>query len=131
MINNTTYNLPFPIRTVVKWEVLRVTDCDNLTPPYVGIEIQLYSTNSVKWPTPYTLVIRDSGYSRVMRVNASSTNFSDQILMTDVQLSGTPYTSISAAYDANTANGTKAQRRKAVEDLLVSLGAMPTEFATT
>lgn len=132
MINcATTYNLTYAIRTVSKWEVKRVLDFDEITPQYAAVEVAVYSTGNVKWPAGFVLSIRNTGLSRVLRVSASPTSFNDEVALTDVQLSGTPYTSIVTAYDANTASGTKAQRRKAVEDILVSLGAMPSEFAGT
>lgn len=133
MVNNAQLDLAFPIRNISKWELADVDPCPHLTPKFVTLVIVLYSKQAgveTAWPAPFALTVRDSGASRVLQVNQTPTCFNDQIVLNDVQLSGTPYTAIFDAYHANTIEGGKEQHhRKAVEDLLPSLGVMPTRLA--
>jgi hypothetical protein len=74
------------------------------------------------------LVIRDNVNSSVLRINAAPTSAGDQFVSVLATLSGTPYTTLTAAMYAATG---KANMRRVVENLLVTVGALPAEFAGT
>lgn len=60
--------------------------------------------------------------------NAGATDVRNQFQVQNVQLSGTPYTTITAAMDA--VKG-KAAIKAAIAGLLVSVGALPASFASS
>ena len=132
MINCTT-NFPtsMPVSWVKKWGVTYLNDNDGPTPPalIVGVSLYDHSGADIAWPyNPYMLYLYDAVPSQVLTVNPSPTDLRNQFLLSQVQLSGTAYTTLTAAMYAATGKG---NMRKAVENLLVTAGAMPSQLAGT
>jgi hypothetical protein len=129
MINLTTnFNITLPISRATKWKVDRVDDQEDLTPPQLLVKVRFYDGNT-EWPTnPYVLYIRDTTPSQILTVNASPMGLRDAFQIDESTLSGTAYTTLAAAYWA--ASG-KSNMKKAVENLLVSSGALPSQLAGT
>jgi hypothetical protein len=118
-----------PISDVRKWEVKKADDQDDIAIPQLSMQVRLYGANSAPWPgNPFTLQIRDTGTSYVMTENTTPTSLIDQFVLANVQLTGTPYATLVAAYYAATG---KANMKKALEPLLVGLGILPATLAGT
>jgi hypothetical protein len=130
MINlATNINAVKPIADLRKWEVSHVSDFDNIDLPQFAIALRLYGQNSNPWPgNPYTLYIRDTGQSYVLTANATPLSLVDQFLLANTTLDGTPYTTLATAYYAATG---KNNQKKAIENLLITIGAVPASFAGT
>jgi hypothetical protein len=129
MIDLTTnLNINLVADRVTKWEVIRVDDQEDLIPPQLMVKLKFYE-QTVPWPTnPYVLYIRDSTPSQVLAINSTPNGLRDALLTNETTLSGTAYTTLAAAYWA--ASG-KFNMKKAVENLLVSSGALPSQLAGT
>lgn len=126
MLNFTTpIQIGKPVPRISKLEIVHVDDRDTC----IVLELKLWGPNDVPYPLNQIVAISDNGPSNVLRVNASPTTILDQFQVLQVTLSGTPYTTLSNAW--HNATGGKAARKRAVEALMVSTGAIGPEFAGT
>ena len=131
MINLTSnFTAAKPIADVRKFEVVKVRDFDTEeSSPTLLVQVALYGQSSNPWPgNPFNVYIRNTVASYVMTINATPTGLTDQFLPVSTVLSGAPYTTLTDAYYAATG---KTNMRKAVENLLVTVGALPAQFAGT
>ena len=134
---NLTTNIPVvnAVSSIRKWAAIDVADHAEQTPPYLLIKIQAYgpgSGTSDPYSSDLTLAIYDSQPCTCARVKAVPQSDSDQLEVYSVTLAGTPYTTLSALYQANTSGtGTKVKRLAALQAGLVAAGALSAEFAGT
>jgi hypothetical protein len=125
----TNYNLANAVNRIIKWECGRVQDNDDGTPPVLIVPVTLYSEGAKLWPiSPFVLYIRDSVPSEILIVNAAASSLLGEFRISSQTLPGTPYTTMVAAMYAVSG---KTNMRKAVEDLLVAAGALPSILAWT
>jgi hypothetical protein len=117
----TPINVVNSVANLRKWSVLDVWDNANATPPYLNVLVQ---AQAAALPYhQYTLIVFDSQASSVLGVNPSSTTYDDQLIVTQVSLSGTPYTTLAAIWEAGNYPGRNA-RLKAVELGLIAAGVI-------
>jgi hypothetical protein len=139
MINlNTAIEIAKNVPRITKLEVTEVQDFwkttdrhGNALVPYCAVQVTLYGAGSVPFLTPYTLYIRDTAPSLVLAVNATPGGIDDQFLLVSTSLPDNPYTALSNAWSGTTNPATRAGRMKAIEALLVTVGALPAAFAGT
>jgi hypothetical protein len=125
----TNYTLTNAANRVVKWEIGRPTDGDDLSPQTLIVPVTLYTEGTKAFPiSPFVLYIRDAVPSEVLIVDSAATALLREFRINSQTLAGTPYSALVAAMYA--ASGKVAMRR-AVEDLLVSVGALPAVLAGT
>jgi hypothetical protein len=125
----TNYNLTNATNRVVKWEIGRPTDMDDLSPPTLIVPVTLYTEGTKAFPiSPFVLYIRDAVPSEVLIVDSAATALLREFRINSQTLAGTPYTTLVTAMYAATG---KANMRRAVEDLLVAVGALPAVLAGT
>jgi hypothetical protein len=118
------------INTLTRWQVLRATDHDDAATPWMEVVIQVIGSPGAKpYPTSgttFTLVAFDAQPSTILDVNAAPLSAADQLVMRSQQLTGSAYTTISAA---NT--GTRTASRLAVEAACLSTGLVAFALAGT
>jgi hypothetical protein len=124
MINLTT-TIPntLDISGLRKWEVLEATDHSREEIPFLNVVIRVCGPG-VGDANPYgdySLNIYDSQASSVLGVDPSPQSYQDMLKITQVSLSGTSYTTYSAAFWANvTGTGTVAKHIAALQALILS-----------
>lgn len=95
------------------------------------IKLKLLGPSGVEFPETKTITITNDK-SNVLRVRPSATKLLDQYVVVQVTLTGNPYTVLREAYHANVTGADKPNgRKKALEALYVSTGAIGPEFAGT
>lgn len=130
MINlNSNIDVVFNIPNIRKWEVLKVLDQDDTTPPTIQVFVGFYGPNVSsglnRYLSKFVLSTSNNDVCKCIVVNPAPLNYTDQ-LMIDVKTIAGSYAGVSAAFYS--VDG-KTARKKAVEDVLVTIGLLSIEFA--
>jgi hypothetical protein len=123
----TQVSATHPVGDARKWQVIQVSDQDDIAIPQMTIQINLLGQVNSPWPgNPYTLYVRDTGQSYVLTLNASPLGLTDQFILANVSLTGTPYTTLAAAYYGATGkNGMRLAVENAINANNCALGIIP------
>ena len=122
-------NNPLDVPRLTKFEVVNVTENDDLTPPSMTVSVRVHGPGNVSYGGDISLTAYDSQASTCLKLNPLQQGY-DDLLLVFGQVVANAYTTLSTAYNANIANPTKRKRCLAVEALLVGT-LLSTDFAAT
>jgi len=119
----TTVPVANAVGSISKIGVVSWLDYSHLAAPYGQIICAAVAPSGKAYPGPgqfYVLQVSDSGLCVVLSVNPAPVLTTDQLITTQVQLTGTPYTTVAQLYDATV--GTRAAKLLALEAQMVAWG---------
>lgn len=128
----TPVNVVNNLANINKLKAIAVRDYADVTPPYAVIMFQAQGGGGKTYPGPgqnYVLTVTDRGTCQCLFPNPASTGIADQFLVGPRNLTGTPYTTIMAAYYDGGATG--AAHLRAAETACLSTGLLDAAFAGT
>lgn len=105
---------------VRRWRLLDAHDDASAKVPNMRFVVQALGNGTIPYKE-YALYAYD-GACRVLIVNPAPVTTIDTLAIDQQTLSGTPYTTLAAAWNSNTLGGTRAARLAAMETLLIQTG---------